>query len=400
MPKKEADASASHQERKDDEVTSKGPARRCRRRGDHRRTRRMLGIRRRRAATERLELRVATFPPGADAAAYEAFAAQEAQFEDENPDIDIIGEEYRWTGPTFAVQLAGGSLPDVFTVPFTDTKTLIENGQLIDVTEEIEELGYADSFNPIILDGVTDSDGNIFGFPRQAYAMGLHYNRELFEEAGLDPDAPPTTWDEVREYAKQIHDATGKAGYAQMATANTGGWQLTAQTVARGYRTQTDNEDGSATSTVDNDGTRETLQFLHDLRWEDDSFGAQVRPRLGFDQPGVRGRQHRHVHDRLGHLHRARARLRARPRRLRAHGHADRRTRAGHARRRRRRRHQPDGGRRDQGRGRQVDRLVLHAEAARRGRRRARRQDARRLGPGRRHPGAAGAHAASCTRSR
>jgi ABC-type glycerol-3-phosphate transport system substrate-binding protein len=226
-------------------------------------------------ADGKVELRVATFPPGAEAAAYEAFTAQEKQFEDENPDIDIIGEEYRWTGPTFAVQLAGGSLPDVFTVPFTDTKTLLENGQLMDVTAEVKELGYEDSFNPIMLDGVTDAEGNIFGFPRQAYAMGLHYNRTLFEEAGLDPDSPPTTWDEVREYAKQIHDATGKAGYAQMATANTGGWQLTAQTVARGYRTQIDNADGSATSTIDNDGTRSTLQFLHDLRWEDDSFGSR-----------------------------------------------------------------------------------------------------------------------------
>ena len=70
-----------------------------------------------------------------------------------NPDIDIIGVEYEWEGPTFAVQLAGGSLPDVFTVPFTDSKTLLENGQLMDVTDEVDELGYADKFNPIILDG-------------------------------------------------------------------------------------------------------------------------------------------------------------------------------------------------------------------------------------------------------
>jgi ABC-type glycerol-3-phosphate transport system substrate-binding protein len=224
----------------------------------------------------KVELRVATFPPGADAAAYDAFATQEKQFEKEHPNIDIIGVEYEWEGPTFAVQLAGGSLPDVFTVPFTDSKTLLENGQLMDVTAEMKDLGYEDSFNPIILDGVTGDDGKIYGFPRQAYAMGLHYNRDLFEQAGLDPDQPPTTWDEVREYAKKIHDATGKAGYAQMAINNTGGWQLTAQTVARGGRTQTDNEDGTATSTIDNDATKATLQFLHDLKWEDDSFGAKV----------------------------------------------------------------------------------------------------------------------------
>lgn len=224
----------------------------------------------------KVELRVATFPPGADAAAYEAFATQEKQFEKLHTDIDIIGVEYEWEGPTFAVQLAGGSLPDVFTVPFTDSKTLVENGQLMDVTDEITDLGYADKFNPIILDGVTGDDGHIFGFPRQAYAMGLHYNRDLFEKAGLDPDKPPTTWDEVRQDAKQIADKTGKAGYAQMAINNTGGWQLTAQTVARGGRTQTDNADGTATSTIDNDATKATLQFLHDLKWTDNSFGSKV----------------------------------------------------------------------------------------------------------------------------
>ncbi|MFE6995919.1 ABC transporter substrate-binding protein [Microbacterium sp. NPDC057659] len=223
----------------------------------------------------RIQLRVATFPPGADAAAYKAFADQEKQFEKKYPDIDIIGVEYEWKGPTFAVQLAGGSLPDVFTVPFTDTKTLLENGQLADVTDAMKKLGYEDQFNPVILDGVTGSDKKIYGFPRQAYAMGLHYNRDLFTAAGLDPDKPPTTWDEIRADAKIIAEKTGKAGYAQMAANNTGGWQLTAATVARGGRTQTDKEDGSATSSIDNDATKAALQFLHDVRWEDKSFGSK-----------------------------------------------------------------------------------------------------------------------------
>jgi len=220
------------------------------------------------------ELRVATFPPGADAAAYEAFAEQEAQFEADNPDIDIIGVEYEWEGPTFAVQLAAGSLPDVFTVPFTDAKTLLQNGQLMDVTAEIEQLGYADKFNPIILDAVTGGDGHLYGFPRQAYAMGLHYNRDLFTAAGLDPDAPPTTWDEVREAAKAISEATGKAGFMEMTMNNTGGWQLVAATVARGGAIQEGDADSGYTSTINNPGTVAALEYLQQLRWEDDSLGS------------------------------------------------------------------------------------------------------------------------------
>lgn len=220
------------------------------------------------------ELRVATFPPGADAAAYEAFATQEAQFEKLNPDIDIVGVEYEWKGPTFAVQLAAGSLPDVFTVPFTDAKTLLQNDQLMDVTDEIDALGYADKFNPIILDAVTGDDGHLYGFPRQAYAMGLHYNRDLFEAAGLDPDAPPTTWDEVRADAKAISEATGKAGFMEMTMNNTGGWQLVAASAARGGSIQETAADGTVTSTINNPGTVAALQYLHDLRWEDNSLGS------------------------------------------------------------------------------------------------------------------------------
>ena len=219
------------------------------------------------------ELRVATFPPGADAAAYEAFAEQEKQFEEENADIDIIGVEYEWEGPTFTAQLAAGSLPDVFTVPFTDANTLLENGQLANVTKEVTELGYADKFNPIILDAVKDGD-RIYGFPRQAYAMGLHYNRTLFEQAGLDPDNPPTSWDEIREAAKTISEKTGKAGFMEMTQNNTGGWQLVAATVARGGAIQEDDGDGTYTSTIANDGTKAALEFLRDLRWEDDSLGS------------------------------------------------------------------------------------------------------------------------------
>ncbi len=64
------------------------------------------------------------------------------------------------------------------------------------------------------------------------------------------------------------------AGYATMTQNNTGGWQLTAQTVARGGRTVETDADQKATATLDNAGTKETLQFLHDLRWEDNSMGG------------------------------------------------------------------------------------------------------------------------------
>lgn len=219
------------------------------------------------------KITVVSLIPGTEQAAFDAFDAQVAQFEAENPDIDVEGIEYEWTAPTFAAQLAGGTLPDVFRIPLTDGKTLIQNGQLADITEQVKALPYYEQFNPSVFGAAQDADGNVFGIPREAYAMGLHYNRALFEEAGLDPEKPPTTWDEVREYAKVISEKTGQAGYMQMSQNNTGGWQLTANTVSRGGVLEEGSGD-DVTVTADNAGTKEALEFLKQLRWEDNSMGA------------------------------------------------------------------------------------------------------------------------------
>jgi len=222
---------------------------------------------------EQISLDVVSLRPGSEPEAFAAFDEQVAQFEDANPDINVEAHEYEWTGPTFAAQLAGGTLPDVFTIPFTDGKSLIEQGQLADITDQVSALPYAEQFNPNVLDAGQDADGRIFAIPTAAYGIGLHYNRALFEQAGLDPDQPPTTWEEVREYAKAIADETGQAGYIQMSQGNTGGWQLTTLSYALGGRIQ-EGSGGDTVSTIDNPGTRAALDYLRELRWTDNSMGS------------------------------------------------------------------------------------------------------------------------------
>ena len=149
--------------------------------------------------------------------------------------------------------------------------------------------------------------------------MSLTYNRTLFTQAGLDPNKPPTTWDEVKADAKIIADKTGMAGFAEMATQNTGGWQLTTMTYALGGRMETVGNDGKVTATVNNAATKSALQFLHSLRWDDNSMGAHLRLQLGHHQPGLRGRPDRHVHRRLRPLHRHGPEQQPQARRLRRH---------------------------------------------------------------------------------
>ena len=75
----------------------------------------------------------------------------------------------------------------MFTVPFTDGRTLGENGQLADLTTPMKALPYFSKYNPAVIAEGTTSDGKVVAVPTAAYAQALHYNRKLFQQAGLDP---------------------------------------------------------------------------------------------------------------------------------------------------------------------------------------------------------------------
>jgi multiple sugar transport system substrate-binding protein len=224
---------------------------------------------------DKTEIVVASVQPGASAAALEAFQTQVKTFEKKNPDIDVKGEEYDWTGTTFAAELAGGTLPDEFGVPFTDSKTLAQNGQLADLTQYLTKLPYYSKFNKNVLAVATNSKGHVFGIPYSPYAMSISYNRSDFTKAGLDPNKPPTTWAEVETDAKAISAALpGVAGYMQMTSGNTGGWELTSAAYTRGGRLETTAANGKVTVNTDITAVKQSLAYLHQIRWVDNAAGS------------------------------------------------------------------------------------------------------------------------------
>ncbi|WP_166350612.1 ABC transporter substrate-binding protein [Phytoactinopolyspora limicola] len=224
---------------------------------------------------DEVTISVSNLPPATEEGDRQAFLARVDEFETAYPHITIEPSEYEWDVTTFAAQLAGGTLPTTFQFPFTDGGSLIARGQVADITDEVRQLPYADDVNPSVLEVAQDDTGSIFGVPIAAYGIGLHYNRELFAEAGLDPDQPPTTWDEVREYARTIAEETGQAGYAQMTQNNTGGWMLTTLTYSLGGRMQEGAGD-DVTVTVDNPATARGLEMLKTMRWDDQSMGDNI----------------------------------------------------------------------------------------------------------------------------
>ena len=68
------------------------------------------------------------------------------------------------------------------------------------------------SFYPHIVDTVT-FDGKHWGVPIAFSTKAFFWNKDLFKQAGLDPEVPPKTWAEAIADAKAIKEKTGVAGY-------------------------------------------------------------------------------------------------------------------------------------------------------------------------------------------
>ncbi|WP_051751880.1 extracellular solute-binding protein [Streptosporangium amethystogenes] len=226
-----------------------------------------------RAADGKVEITVAGMPPSTQPASQKDFLADVAAFEQANPTIKIKPTDTQYDVKTFAARLAAGQLETVFRVPLTDPPSMIKRGQVADLTADLKSLTHAD-FDTRLLAPASGPDGKVYGLPTEAYAAGLVYNRELFTKAGLDPDKPPATWEDVRAAAKQINDKTGVPGFGMHSTSNTGGWILTTMTYAYGGRMEKE-EGGTYVPAFDDASTRTVLDLLKAMRWEDKSMGTQ-----------------------------------------------------------------------------------------------------------------------------
>lgn len=88
-------------------------------------------------------------------------------------------------------------------------KEFAQNELIVPVPMTDEEKA---SYYPNIVDTVTFDDTQ-WGVPIAFSTKALYWNKDLFKQAGLDPETPPKTWAEEIEFAKQIKEKTGIAGY-------------------------------------------------------------------------------------------------------------------------------------------------------------------------------------------
>jgi multiple sugar transport system substrate-binding protein len=104
---------------------------------------------------------------------------------------------------------AAGSPPALAYVGSRTLKEFAANGLIIEVPMTDEEKA---AYYPGIVDTVTYDDTQ-WGVPIAFSTKALYWNKDLFEQAGLDPETPPKTWAEELEMAKTITEKTGIPGF-------------------------------------------------------------------------------------------------------------------------------------------------------------------------------------------
>lgn len=195
------------------------------------------------------------------------------RFEKNNTDVVIKPDTWTYDLKSFYAKAEGGQLPNVFSTAMTEIPAVVDGGYAADLTEAMEKYGYADKLNPAIRETLT-RDGKIYGMPFASYVLGLAYNVEMFEAAGLmnEDGTPkqPKDWDEVVEFAVKIKEATGKPGLVLPTSNKNGGWLFTPIAWSFGVDFMQQNEDGSWKATFDSPEMVAALQWVKDLKWKYD----------------------------------------------------------------------------------------------------------------------------------
>ncbi|PHV69259.1 hypothetical protein CS063_16755 [Sporanaerobium hydrogeniformans] len=124
-----------------------------------------------------------------------------------NESQDKYTVKYEGYGDNYAnvvnMALTSGDAPDIFELGGNfSVPTLIEQKLIAPVGDVITEDMKADIFEPVF--NQIELYGDMYSIPTRVTAFRLLYNKDLFEAAGLNPEAPPTTLEEMREMAKII----------------------------------------------------------------------------------------------------------------------------------------------------------------------------------------------------
>ena len=123
-----------------------------------------------------------------------------AGFEQENPNIKI---DLQYVPPVqqyvdkFSVLAASGQMTDMFYIAAENKQEVISKG----VAEDISDMEIFSRIDPAT-SATYGKDGKIYGYSPDAWIGGIFYNKDLFEQAGIEKE--PETWQEFVDCAAKL----------------------------------------------------------------------------------------------------------------------------------------------------------------------------------------------------
>ena len=129
-------------------------------------------------------------------------------FNAENPDITVRVTTMEWGDfyQKVPVAVQAGNGPDVAVMHMDQVSTQAAQGALTPLDGVAADLGLDESdFAEAVWAGGT-YDGVRYGIPLDVHMHGLYYNKGVLREAGLDPESPATTGEELLEHLEVLNE--------------------------------------------------------------------------------------------------------------------------------------------------------------------------------------------------
>lgn len=147
-----------------------------------------------------------------------AVAAVVEDFNASQDDVKVKLVETSNLGQKVLTSIAGGIAPDVVLFDRYQTGQFASRGALRALDGYLKESGNtikATSFFPATWKE-TQYEGSVYSIPFETNSRLLFYNRSLFDEAGLDENRPPDTWDELVAASMKLTRRDAKGTLSQV----------------------------------------------------------------------------------------------------------------------------------------------------------------------------------------
>ena len=139
-------------------------------------------------------------------------------------DIQVVPWDQYWTLLEAGAQ--GGDMPDVFWMHSNYSQKFMSNDILLDLTDRIagSEVINLDNYYKDITE-LYQLDGKTYAIPKDYDTIGLWYNKEMFDAAGISYPDETWTWETMAEAAEKLtNKEKGQYGFASPAANNQDGY--------------------------------------------------------------------------------------------------------------------------------------------------------------------------------